>query len=149
MSSILISQSVPIKGLYILTHEVWPNQLTNFTAYQLTHRSFYRFIVGPYEQIGYTPGSPEIESPPKQFSSVRSRTTPKRTIAKSSYSSSTLYRALTLFCHCVKEFKNYLKTVTKCQYCSHPDGCVHYWLQVSTTCFSKSQFWANANDSRS
>ncbi|XP_065221346.1 transmembrane protein 135-like [Planococcus citri] len=104
--------------------------------------SLIRFIVGPYEQLGYTPDSPDTESAPRQFPSDKPKRptasvpSTSRGVQQKRSSHGTLYSALTLFFHCIKEFKNYLKTVTKCQYCSHPHGCVHYWLQGGTKVFA-------------
>lgn len=94
----------------------------------------YRFIVGPYEQLGYIPDSPTSELSPKEYPvSTKSKGTAKKYTSpiKSKTSSSLMYRSVHVFCHIVQKLKNYLKSVTKCQYCAHPNGCLYYWLRVN------------------
>lgn len=101
--------------------------------------SLIRFIVGPYEQLGYIPDSPTSELSPKEYPvSTKSKGTAKKYTSpiKSKTSSSLMYRSVHVFCHIVQKLKNYLKSVTKCQYCAHPNGCLYYWLRDGTKVFA-------------
>lgn len=87
------------------------------------------FIVGPHEQIGYSAESPKAESDvpfPLKAKPIKGASTSRG----SRPPPSALHNALRVYRHAVQFFHFYIKNIMRCQYCSHPHGCLHYWFQV-------------------
>lgn len=95
---------------------------------QLFSNSLYSFIVGPHEQIGYTPDSPRSDSSLKTFSK------PKKAVV-SKKPPSILHQSMTMYCQLIQLVKMYLKSVSPSEHCSHPNGCLYYCLEVGRNDF--------------
>ncbi|KAK7601865.1 hypothetical protein V9T40_009306 [Parthenolecanium corni] len=90
--------------------------------------SLLSFIVGPHEQIGYSPDSPQSDSTSKTFSK------PKKVVA-SKKSPTLLHQTMTMYCQLIQIIKMYLKSVGRSDYCSHPNGCLYYCLEGGAKVF--------------
>lgn len=91
--------------------------------------------MGPYEQLGCIPDTPENETPRRQYTQSKRQ----RNILgfdESNLSASLIYQTIVMSCHVVRKIKEFLKSLNKSLCCSHPNSCLYYCLQVKTIFYS-------------